>query len=409
MNETTFFDVEIMEFAEKIFTIYRLCDSCLGRLFAQVEKGMLNKKRGSFLRKKLNKKSVFPRNCWLCEGLTEEVNEFAAVAEEKLRGYEFSTFLVGSKIDEEICEREQKLQETFHLLDAEPIKVEINREVGKILSRKTGKQVSFDHPDIIIVVDTRFNHVELQISSLFIYGRYMKKMRGIPQTRWPCRVCTGKGCRRCGFTGKTYETSVEELIAAKVLEATRGEDEAFHGCGREDIDALMLGDGRPFVLEIKNPRVRSLDLRMLEKKINEYAAGKVVVKNLGFTDKDEVKRIKNASFPKVYHVKVVAENDIPEEKLNEVVDSLQGKIIQQLTPLRVAHRRSLKTREKKIHHCRILALDGKNVTLEIRAESGTYIKELVSGDSGRTQPNISEMLGIPCEVKELDVVAVEGE
>ncbi|HEC94794.1 MAG TPA: tRNA pseudouridine(54/55) synthase Pus10 [Thermoplasmatales archaeon] len=409
MNETTFFDAETLGFAEKILTKYRLCDSCLGRLFANVEKGMLNKERGVFLRKRLNKKNVSPKNCWLCKGLTEEVDGFAAVAEEKLRGYEFSSFLVGSKIDEEICEREQQLQETFHLLDAEPIRMEINREVGKILSRKTGKQVCFDHPEITILIDTRFNHVELQISSLFIYGRYMKKVRGIPQTRWPCRVCRGRGCRRCGFTGKTYETSVEELIAAKVLEATRGEDEAFHGCGREDIDALMLGEGRPFVLEIKNPRVRSLDLRVLEKKINEYAAGKVVVKNLRFTDKEEVKRIKSASFPKVYHVKVVAEKDIPEEKLNEVVHSLQGKIIQQLTPLRVAHRRSLKTREKKIYHCRILALDGKNVTLEIRAESGTYIKELVSGDDGRTEPSISGLLGIPCEVKELDVVAVEGE
>ena len=47
--------------------------------------------------------------------------------------------------------------------------------------------------------------------------------------------------------------------------------------------------------------------------------------------------------------------------------------------------------------------------LKIETESGTYVKELVSGDKGKTRPNISEMIGIPCNVKELDVIEVNGE
>ncbi|RLF46371.1 MAG: tRNA pseudouridine(54/55) synthase Pus10, partial [Thermoplasmata archaeon] len=318
-------------------------------------------------------------------------------------------FMIGSKIDDEIIEKEEKIVNELNLKDITPLKVWINSEIGKRISEKMRRYVSFDNPDITAVIDTRFNHVELQISSLFLYGRYIKKVRGIPQTKWPCRVCRGKGCRRCNFTGKMYETSVEEIIAEKAIEAARGEDESFHGCGREDVDALMLGNGRPFVLEIKNPRIRSLNLKKLEDIINTHAEGKVEVRELRFSDKNEVRRLKRASFPKVYHAKIVAERELPEEKLKEVVRSLQGKNIKQLTPSRVAHRRAIKIRERKILDIKVIDVAEKNATLEIKAESGTYIKELVSGDEGRTKPSISEMLGIACKVEELDVIAIKGE
>ena len=50
-----------------------------------------------------------------------------------LKEYEFNTFLIGSKIDEDIQEKEQHLWKHLTLEDAEPIKMEINREIGKIL------------------------------------------------------------------------------------------------------------------------------------------------------------------------------------------------------------------------------------------------------------------------------------
>ena len=35
-----------------------------------------------------------------------------------------------------------------------------------------------------------------------------------------------------------------------------------------------------------------------------------------------------------------------------------------------------------------------------------YVKELVHGDSGRTKPSISEILGNPAKVEELDVIKI---
>ena len=46
------------------------------------------------------------------------------------------------------------------------------------------------------------------------------------------------------------------------------------------------------------------------------------------------------------------------------------------------------------------------VELSIRSQSGTYIKEFVTGDGGRTVPSVSGVLGRRCEVLNLDVTRV---
>jgi tRNA pseudouridine synthase 10 len=44
--------------------------------------------------------------------------------------------------------------------------------------------------------------------------------------------------------------------------------------------------------------------------------------------------------------------------------------------------------------------------LQITGESGLYIKELISGDEGRTEPNISELLDNKVKKISLDVIKI---
>lgn len=44
--------------------------------------------------------------------------------------------------------------------------------------------------------------------------------------------------------------------------------------------------------------------------------------------------------------------------------------------------------------------------MRIKTEGGLYIKELISGDDGRSQPNISDILGIKAICEQLDVIEV---
>ncbi len=401
---------ETLKQAEGLLQHYVLCDSCLGRLFRLEIKQGSNAQKGQFIREQLHQRTeTRPADCWLCEGLTDEIAHFIEIITETLKDYEFETFLIGSKIDEDVQEREHHLWKALDLENAEPIKMEINREIGKILEPHLGKTVDIPNPDIMVILDTAYDVVTLQISSLFIYGRYKKLQRGIPQTKWPCQICLGKGCKKCNYTGKLYEVTVEELIAKKAVELTKGTDESFHGSGREDIDALMLGSGRPFILEIKNPMKRTIDLALLEQETNKETKSKVEISCLRFSSRDEIARIKAAEFRKTYRVTLEAERPLNKEKLIKVAQALQGKLVKQLTPTRVAHRRANKVRERIIYNCTIESVEGIIARLTLETESGTYIKEFISGDDQKTQPNFSELIGIPCRVKELDVIDVKGE
>ena len=400
----------ILKIAKKVLSKYKICNNCLGRIYAKIENGLTNEEKGKLLRKILRENDKIKLDdCWLCKGLIGEIQHFVDLILKSLEDYDFKTFLVGIRTGDNVIDREYELLDFTGSKYAESIKTEMKREIGKILEYKLSKDVDFEDPNIIAAIDTSFDVVNIQIKPLFIYGRYKKFKRNIPQTRWFCRICRGKGCRRCNYTGKMYDTSVEELIGKRILELTGGTKEILHGCGREDIDARMLGNGRPFVLEIKNPKIRTMDLSKLEDEINSGCNGMIKVSKLHFSDRDEIVRIKSADFRKIYRILVTGEKTIDLEKLKKAAEALHGKSVSQFTPSRVTRRKSNMVRERKIYDCEIESVDGTRAVLTLEAESGTYIKELVSGDGGRTNPSISEMVGTPCIVKELDVIEIKGE
>ncbi len=391
---------------------HKLCLSCLGRIFAKLgrgekdDQGMLNQTRGQEITEIMGLDDApLPTDCWLCEGITDEHARFASLAVKKMGEWEYSTFLIGSKFDAEIMEKEELLWSEMIGEYSEPIKAEFNREVGKLVLDMTEKNVEFNRPDIVAVIDTMYESIALQISPLYLYGRYTKLVRGIPQTRWPCRECLGKGCERCGNTGKMYQTSVEEVVGCHVMKHSGGKDHRFHGMGREDVDALMRGNGRPFVIEIKEPKKRELPLEQIMLDIEKSDEGVGVI-GLRPSDNDEVVMIKNARPYKRYMLKATIEGEFSEEKLKEVVVSLGEKVIEQKTPTRVVHRRADKIRKREVKSLAILELSGNTVVFDITAEAGTYVKELVHGDEGRTQPSIAGEMGVKIKVEELDVLEI---
>jgi tRNA pseudouridine synthase 10 len=226
-------------------------------------------------------------------------------------------------------------------------------------------------------------------------------MRGIPQTRWPCRECDGTGCECCGFTGKIYEKSVEELICRSVLDEFGGEDLILHGCGREDVDALMLGPGRPFVFEVKEPVKRRISISSLQRRINKENEKEIAVFCLRYVKKEMVARIKNLKFDKVYRAKLEIEGNISKSELEMALEGLTG-AIHQRTPFRVSQRRKDIVRDRRVRCAKIVSFDER--LIEVCCESGLYIKELISGDEGRTIPNLSDLLKKDTRVSELDVI-----
>ncbi len=377
---------------------------------------MTNKERGERLRASVNAlrdlEGRLPAEhqiCWLCDDLFRSLPRFAEAAAEAMGSIGYDTFLIGTRVEVDIADREERLWGEIGSEDVETIKAELNREIGKLVYSLTDKDVEFDHPDVVAVVDTRFAAVELDVSPVFIYGRYLKRSREIPQTRWPCTRCRGRGCERCHGTGKMYSTSVQEMIGDPARAMLDGVDHAFHGMGREDIDARMLGIGRPFVLEVSKPRTRDIDLAALEEAIRAGSNDDVGVLDLRMSDRSEVRRIKSVSPNKSYRAQVRVDGKLNKELVIGVVRSFKNARITQRTPSRVAHRRADKDRVREIVKAFVEDIGEDVMTLTLETEAGTYVKEFVSGDEGRTRPSLSEKLGVPCRVEALDVIAIHDQ
>jgi len=404
---------QITEYAAKIMEIsgWNLCDHCLGRSFSKIVEGQDNKDRGEIIRKILGGEgysSLKADSCYICSNIFDTVqNTIVNRITNKIKeeNIEFSTFLVGSRVLPDIIGREEKIHKNIES-DVESIKKELNREIGKELCFRLKKEADFENPNIVIMVDFVNDNIDIQINPLFIEGRYRKLIRGIPQTKWPCRKCRGKGCPDCNYTGQMYRESVEALVSSPALDLAKGNSSKFHGAGREDIDVKMLASGRPFVLEIKEPCIRNLNLKLLQEKINEFAEGKVEVLDLKFTGKERKGEIKCSSTEtyKTYKAIIRLEDDIKEEEL-DLLQSL--KIIKQRTPVRVVHRRRDKIRTRKVRKVSVNWINSRKFEMIIDCEGGLYIKELISGDEGRSNPNVSEILGISALCTQLDVLEVK--
>lgn len=244
---------------------------------------------------------------------------------------------------------------------------------------------------------------------MFLESRYRKLVRDLPQTILWCHGCGGRWpmknhCRECQGFGKLSKDSVQELLTRVIQPLYRARDAIFHGAGREDIDVRMLGRGRPFVFELFAPRETTVDVGRLHERVNERYAGRIEVAPFTVTTRSRVKFWKEGLFAKIYRAVAEGLAPLPPERCTE----LAGKAltIEQHTPQRVAHRRADLARTREVTVTSAVRLDATHLELELHCAHGTYVKEWISGDDGRTKPSLAELLGVPCACVELDVLEI---
>lgn len=411
-----------------------LCDRCLGRLFARLGVGLDNKLRGQALKLlitlevheelrrggkpeeyvKLASHANYPPltillekygvkvetvECRVCSGrLDSLIEEFAEKTVEELERLDVKTFVVGVSTTPELEEREEELLQTLKLETYESIKRELKREVGKRVAERTGLKPEFQNPDVITHLFIEGERVEVKPAPLYIMGRYWKLGRNISQATWLTR--NGKN--------KKYKLSVEEALKT-ILEIYSGEELKIHAAGREDVDARMLGSGRPVIVEVKKPKHRTLRVGEVYNAVKEYSRGRVVFKPEKITVPRRVRELKEKSKTqkKTYRALVLLEKPVPREVLLKALGQLKEKTVEQKTPLRVLRRRSERVRKKKVYDLNVKIVEENLVELLLECEGGLYVKELINGDSGRTRPSLAQLLECRAECIELDVLGVD--
>ncbi|XP_036781916.2 tRNA pseudouridine synthase Pus10 isoform X4 [Manis pentadactyla] len=221
--------------------------------------------------------------------------------------------------------------------------------------------------------------IECAHGAVFVAGRYNKYARDLPQTPW---IIDGE---------RKLESSVEELISDHLL-------------------TVFKAERRPFAIELVNPhRVHftSQEIKELQQKINN-SSNKIQVRDLQLVTREAIGHMKEGEEEKtksysalIWTNKAIQKKDI--DFLNDIKDLM----IDQKTPLRVLHRRPLAVRTRIIHSMETHYVDEHHFRLYLKTQAGTYIKEFVHGDFGRTKPNIGSLMNVTADILELDVESVD--
>ena len=334
----------------------------------------------------------------LIEKLSEKLNTI-------LKDYELNDFMLGCSFLKEVPGEEKSAEEQ------EEEKKELRKNFQFPLAQKVkdflGITIDYENPDAIINIDFNTRIITIWLKSVYILGRYKKFSRKISQTLFYCPKCKGRGCENCSFKGVLPFESVQELIAKEALPLFGAKSNSFHGSGREDLNVKMLGNGRQFVLELKDPQKRTLDLKELENRINEVNKEKIAVVDLELCKKEKVAQIKEEKHEKTYSFIAESEEEITKEALDKLTSYINKElVIFQRTPKRVSKSRADLVRRKKGTLLRIDKLSENSLGVDFKAEHGLYIKEFVSNDSERTKPSFSSLAEISLTCKDLDVIEI---
>lgn len=321
-------------------------------------------------------------------------NSVFSKLQELLAGKEISSFKISVSWGKEI-----------DTIQKDILKKSLQHKLNLEFAEKNNLKIDFDNPESIFLIDFPKKTIFLRINPVFVYGKYCKYSRSIAQTEYFCNKCGGYGCWYCKDTGHFSEESVEQLIGEYFKQYFLAKDIILHGAGREDMDVLMLGSGRPFIMQIISPEKRTTDLKKLENEINQNLTGKVSVNSLKFVTSNDVSPLKDTPHDKIYQALVKTEQKIMLQNIGQLSLAKEFFVIQ-TTPVRVEKRRTMMDREKKVTLIEAKLIDDFHFSLVLKTSHGTYVKEFISGDDNRTKPNISEIIGIPCYCEQLDVMEI---
>ena len=373
---------QITSTANLILKKYDLCDQCLGRLFSKQLRLSSNKLLG----KKLHKNSTFQSKCYVCKNLFCNLDHFLKLMLDSSSNYTFKTYGIGIMIKPSIVDRDDFLRSQYQLKGIDSVKSDITKELIKLFTKKTHKIMDPFDPEITFTVNLKDESCQLRSKSITIFGRYVKSKRGYSQKQKSCDNCSGKGCRICDFHGISEFESIEGIISKLIFKKFGGTTAKFTWIGGEDKSSLVLGNGRPFFVKIKNPSKR-------KSKLSDEDFNSVSLFNLKLVHESPKKSL---TFHSKIKIKISTKLQINSKNLKKLKDLTTYPI--------TVYEKSGKRYEKKIFDLSYKKNSSNVFTVIISAEGGFPIKRFVIGDD--VLPNISSVLDTTCMVQEFDFLDI---
>jgi tRNA pseudouridine synthase 10 len=320
--------------------------------------------------------------------MMDTTGKVAEVAARRARRYQFRTFAVGVTVPEGVQEREDELRSELKLKGKETIKTQAARLVTAQVSHTLRKRVDRQRPDLTLLANFCVGDVSVTSKPVFYYGRYTKPA-GISQRRSFCEQCRGAGCKKCRNTGLERKPSVEEALRAKLADFSGSKKMTFTWLGSEDRESRVYPPGRPFVVEVKNPRKRTFP-----RKFGARVGGGLVSVSSGRTLPS--KPIRLPAFRFVTRIRATAASRVSAVGLAELELRFRRATVRFDRP---HNRPSMKT----VYRASAKA-KGRTLRIEVELDGGLPVKRFVSGEL--VSPSVSEVLKTEVSCRSFDICGV---
>ena len=365
----------------KILKNYNLCEYCTGRLISK----LIGKPPSKSLGKKyiINYENLSHGKCFICKNIFENFNMILCDIYEKLNNVDFKTFNLGIILKNSYLERDDYVKSKFKLKGIENIKFGVSTEIAKKISRKTKSTRVLNEPDLFIQINFKDDSCIIRTKPIFIYGRYNKKIRKLPQRQISCKKCNGIGCHNCNFKGSETLESVESKISDFLIKKFDANQVKINWIGGEDQSSLVLGNGRPFFAKILNPNKRN---NVLRKSLKLEGVSLLELKKIPISPKGSI------SFKSKVSIIVDTEKPISVTQLKKL-DVLKNSQILDAT-------KNKRNNQKQIYKISYKKLGKTSFVLDLLLDGGIPIKSFIQ--TSETTPNVSELLENQCKCKSLD-------
>ena len=344
--------------------------------------------------------------CQICHGLMYEIDSIVEKILNVVNNkYQFDTFLIGATLPAYFYELEDQIRARFKIRGRENIKNQLTRELRKKFREITKSTIDYLYPDIVI--NLRFekeNHVEIvvRMRPLIVFGRYIKKNRGIPQRG------RGNNCKKSEVK-KYYElstsdnlvstsalcvydvTSIQTIIAKELSRITKGENFKFSWIGSEDSESLVSGAGRPFFVQIVNSKVNQLSRNNLN--FSHYGLFVNIEKYYKKIPKHSIQ------FTAKTRILIKTRRPITEKEVRKLNSLSTSKVIF------LNHKNKSKASTKRIYSINVKKITDTTFELILIADGGLAIKQFVEGQE-YMNPNISDTIDADCECLVFDILDV---
>ena len=365
----------------KILKNYDLCEYCTGRIISKIVGKPPSKFLGKKYLKKLGKSDH--KTCYICKNIFDSLEFVLSNIFEKSSHFDFKTFHLGITLKPSFLERDDYLKSKFKIKGIENIKFGIAKELAKKISRRTNSKRITDDPDLFIQANFKDESCILRAKPMFVYGRYNKKIRKLPQKQGLCRSCNGIGCHNCDFKGIENLQSIEGKISNLFIKKFDCNQVKINWIGGEDQSSLVLGKGRPFFAKILNPKRRNRILRKTSDLEGVYLSE---LQKLSIQPKGSIPFKSEVSIT-IDTKKPISSNQLKKLKI------LENAEIQDFS-------RDKRNTKKRIYKVGYKKLGKTSFILDLFADGGISIKSLIQQSD--LVPNVSELLENQCECKKFD-------